>query len=228
VKSIDASGGPLERVAVWDLPTRLFHWALVALIAFSWWTAEEDYLDLHLYSGLAVCTLLLFRLLWGVFGSSTARFAHFVRGPRTLWGYLRDMKAWAGIGHSPLGALSVLALLAVLLFQVGTGLFQTDDDGLIEGPLAPFVSYDVSEAAHDLHELGWTALQVLIVLHVGAILFYRLALGKKLVGPMISGRAELSPGTEPLRRARPWTAILCLLAALGLTRLILAVLPPLL
>ena len=215
------------RLAVWDLPTRLFHWVLVGLIGFSWWTGEQGQNDLHFYSGYAVLTLLIFRLLWGIFGSSTARFSSFVRGPRAVADYLGRMKAWPGVGHTPLGALSVLALLAVLFLQIGTGLIQTDDDGLVEGPLAPLVSYDVAEAAHDLHEVSFNLLLVLIGLHVAAILFYRLALGKRLLGAMITGKADLDSSVEPMRPGKGWVALLCLVLALGLTRWIIAGAPPL-
>lgn len=215
-----------RRTLVWDLPTRLFHWTLALLIAFSWWSQEEDRIEWHMWSGFAVLTLLVFRLLWGLVGSPTARFANFVRGPRTVFGYLKEMKSWQGIGHTPLGALSVLGLLAVLVVQVGTGLIQTEEDGLVEGPLAPLVSYDVAEAAHDIHEVTFNVLLALIGLHVAAILFYRLVLGKKLVGPMITGRADLPAGTEPMRAGRGWLAILCLIVALAFTRWIVAGAPP--
>jgi cytochrome b len=212
---------------VWDLPTRLFHWVLVGLIGFSWWTGEQGRNDLHFYSGYAVLTLLIFRLLWGIFGSSTARFSSFVRGPRAVAEYLGRMRSWPDVGHTPLGALSVLALLAVLLLQVGTGLIQTDDDGLVEGPLAPLVSYDVAEAAHDLHETSFDLLLILIGLHVAAILFYRLALGKRLLGAMITGKAKIDSPAEPMRPGKGWVAVVCLVVALGLTRWIIAGAPPL-
>jgi cytochrome b len=223
VKNIDTT---LRRVAVWDLPIRLFHWALAALIAFSWWSAEEGHLDWHMRSGLAVLTLLIFRVLWGIFGSSTARFANFVHGPRILMAYLRDMRGWDPVGHSPLGALSVLALLIALKIQVMTGLVQTDDDGLVEGPLAHLVSFDTAEAAHDLHEITFDLLVALIVLHVGAIVFYRIARGKKLVRPMITGSASFAAGTKPMRPGKWWVALLCLLGALAMTRWVLAGAPP--
>jgi cytochrome b len=111
--------------------------------------------------------------------------------------------------------------------QVGTGLIQTDDDGLVEGPLAPLVSYKTSELAHDLHETTFNLLLILIGLHVAAIIFYRLALGKKLLGPMITGKANLSTSAEPMRPGKGWAAVLCLLAALGVTRWIIAGAPPL-
>lgn len=223
----DESAPPTSRIAVWDLPIRLFHWTLVALLGFSWWSAEEGHVEWHMWSGYAVLTLLLFRLLWGFVGSSTARFANFLRGPGAVVAYLRDMKGWRPIGHSPLGALSVFALLLVLLGQVALGLIQVDDDGLVEGPLAHLVSLETSEWAHDLHEHEWFDLiLVLTVLHVGAILFYRLVLGKRLVKPMLTGRADLDPATEPMRPARGWVALLCLVIAIGITRWIIGGAPP--
>ena len=139
-----------RRIAVWDVPTRLFHWLLVGLIGLSWWSGKQHHYDIHLWSGIAVLTLLLFRLLWGVFGSSTARFSNFVRGPAAIGDYLRG--SWRGIGHTPLGALSVVALLGLLALQVGLGLFASDEDGLFLGPLSGLISSDASEEVTDLHE----------------------------------------------------------------------------
>ena len=184
---------PLKQ-AVWDLPTRLFHWTLAALIGFSWWSAEEEQLELHFYSGYAILTLILFRLLWGVFGSSTARFSNFVRGPAAVQAYVRDMRGWRAIGHTPLGALSVVALLALVVAQVATGLVNSDRDGLVEGPLAPLFSGGVADAAHEVHELLFNVLLVFIGLHIAAVLYYRLVLGKKLVKPMITGARRARSG----------------------------------
>ena len=214
------------RVAVWDLPTRLFHWALVVLIAFSWWSAEEEELEWHMWSGYAVLTLLLFRLMWGFVGSSTARFGNFVRGPRAVLGYLRDTQGWTAVGHTPLGALSVIALLGLVTLQVATGLINSDDDGLYEGGLAPLVSYDLSDLAHDLHEDIFDYLLVFIGLHIAAIVFYRLFMGKRLVGPMITGSANNEVATEPMRKGKWWVALLCLVIALAITRWTIAGLPP--
>jgi cytochrome b len=213
-----------SRIVVWDLPTRIFHWLLVALIAFSWWTAEEHLYDLHIWAGTAVLTLLIFRLLWGLVGSSTARFANFVRGPKGVIGYLRG--DWRGIGHSPLGALSVVALLALVATEVGLGLIASDEDGLNMGFLAPLVSSNISEAATDLHEDLFDVLLVLIGLHVAAIAFYRLFRGQKLVGPMVTGSAMLDTAQEPMRPGKGWIAVLCLVVALGVTRWIIAGAPP--
>jgi cytochrome b len=210
-------------VAIWDLPTRLFHWTLAGLIAVSWWAAEYHHDDLHIWSGMAVLTLLIFRLLWGFVGGSTARFASFVTGPRAVFGYLRGR--WHGIGHNPLGALSVLALLLMVAIQVGLGLFASDEDGLMEGPLAQLVSMDASDTAREWHETMFDVLLALIALHVAAILLYKLR-GKGLLKPMITGRGAAEPGIKPLRPAKWWLALICLAVAIGITRWIIAGAPP--
>lgn len=212
------------RIAVWDVPTRLFHWLLVTLIALSWWTAKKHQYDLHLWSGIAIVTLLIFRLLWGVFGSSTARFSTFVRGPGAIRDYLHG--TWSGIGHSPLGALSVLALLAAVAVQAGLGLFSSDEDGLLIGPFSHFLSNDRSEELAELHEDFFNVLLVFIAVHVAAVFFYLLFRRQNLIRPMITGKAALDPDTQPMRPGRGWVAILCLVAALGITRWIIAGAPP--
>ena len=208
---------------VWDLPVRLVHWLLAALIGFSWWSIENHHTDWHLWSGFAILTLLLFRLLWGVVGSSTARFTNFVRGPRAVSDYLRGR--WKGIGHSPLGAFSVVALLLAIMVQVSLGLISQDPDGIYAGALASLVSSDASDEARDLHELWFNVILGLVVLHIAAILFYRLR-GRGLTKPMITGRAVLDPDTEPMKPGKWWGAVLCLVIAFALTRWIVAGAPP--
>ncbi len=212
-----------SRVAIWDLPTRLFHWLLVGSIGFSWWSAEYHYDDLHIWSGIAVLSLLIFRILWGFVGGSTARFASFVRGPKAVLGYLRG--TWRGIGHSPLGALSVVALLGMVGVQVGLGLFASDEDGIMQGPLARLVSFDTADWAREWHEELFNVLLALIGLHIAAIIFYRLR-GKRLVRPMVTGRGEVQSGVQPMRPARWWVAVLCLIIAIGITRWVIAGAPP--
>ena len=213
---------PAPTQPVWDLPIRLFHWLLAALIGFSWWSIKNDQPDWHIWSGFAILTLLVFRLLWGLFGSSTARFANFVRGPAVVGEYLRDSKSWRFAGHSPLGALSVIALLAAVAAQVALGLVSVDEDGLNEGPLAQLVSLDFSEEARDLHEDFFNVLLALIVLHIAAVVYYRLVEGKRLTGAMFTGRAALEPGVEPMRPAKWWVAALCLAGAFAFVRWIVA------
>jgi cytochrome b len=208
---------------VWDLPVRLVHWLLAALIAFSWWSVHNHHTDWHIWSGCAILTLLIFRLLWGFVGSSTARFASFVRGPRGVADYLRGR--WSGIGHNPLGALSVLVLFAALAVQVGLGLVAEDEDGLFTGPLYRLVSIDTSDKARDLHELWFNVILGLIALHLLAILYYR-SRGRKLTLPMITGRAELARDTEPMRPGKWWVALICLAISFGIVRWIIAGAPP--
>jgi cytochrome b len=208
---------------VWDLPIRLVHWLLAALIAFSWWSVHNHHTGWHIWSGCAILTLLIFRLLWGLVGSSTARFTSFVRGPRGVADYLRGR--WSGIGHNPLGAISVLVLFAALAVQVGLGLVAEDEDGLFTGPLYRLVSIDTSDKARDLHESWFNVILGLIVLHVAAIIYYRLR-GRALTKAMITGRATVSAATKPMRPGKWWVALLCVAVAIAITRWIIAGAPP--
>ena len=216
-------GGEALRQRVWDLPVRLVHWLLAALIAFSWWSVHHHHTDWHIWSGCAILTLLLFRILWGFVGSSTARFSGFVRGPSAVAAYWRGR--WNGIGHNPVGALSVIALLGAVAVQVGLGLVSEDEDGIFMGPLAGLVSTETSDKARDLHELWFNVMLALVALHLLAILYYRLR-GRKLTLPMVTGRAELPDGTEPMRPGKWWMALICLGIAMGSTRWIIAGAPP--
>jgi cytochrome b len=204
------SGG---RVTVWDLPVRLVHWLIAILIPFSWWTAHSDHLAWHRLSGYTILGLLIFRILWGVMGSSTARFSRFLAGPRRVILYLRGRLA-ASVGHNPLGGWSVMALLSVLLAQVGLGLFAVDEDAIEAGPLSKFVSFERGRAiTHWHHQIFWV-LVALIALHLAAILVYALR-RRNLVGPMITGRAVLDPGVAAPTLAPPWR--LAVAAAVALT-----------
>lgn len=209
---------------IWDLPVRLFHWTLVGLIALSWWSAEEHLYDVHLYSGLAIFTLIVFRVLWGLFGSSTARFSGFVRGPGAIRDYLQGK--WHGIGHNPLGALSVLALLLLVGWQAGLGLFASDEDGLLLGPLSGLISIDASEQVTELHEALFNILLFVIGVHVLAVLIYLLGKKKNLIGPMVTGKGEVDPAAPPMQRGKAWVAVACLIAAFAFTRWIIAGAPP--
>lgn len=205
----------MTRIAIWDLPTRAFHWLVVLLIPAMWWTAEEERMDLHILLGQVMLGLILFRIIWGLIGSSTARFVSFVKGPRAIFAYLRGQ--WSGIGHSPLGALSVLAMLLVLAVQVGLGLFASDDDGLYQGPLSHYVSLDTAETLAERHETMFNVLLVLIGLHLAALLFYRLVRRNDLITPMLSGGRPGVAGETPMVAAPAWRFVLAAVLALGLT-----------
>ncbi len=182
------------RVRVWDWPTRAFHWLIVMLIAFAWWTYRADRMEWHRYAGYAVLALLVFRIFWGFFGSETARFAAFIKGPREIWRYVTG-RAGTTPGHNPLGALSVVALLAVVAVQAASGLFVADDEGLDSGPLATRVSYDTAQAMQHWHALIFNVLLGLVALHVAAIAIYALR-GDNLVWPMIGGTKKMPAGTS--------------------------------
>lgn len=188
-----------DRTFVWDWPTRLFHWLLVILLGISWWSAESDWPDSmqwHYLAGYTILGLLLFRLIWGFIGTSTARFAEFLRGPGKVIAYLRGA-APETPGHNPLGGWSVALMLALLLLQVGLGLVAVDVDGIEAGPLSYLVSFETARAAAELHELVFTGLQIVVAIHVLAILWYQLVKRADLVGPMISGyRDGGGPGGE--------------------------------
>lgn len=194
---------------VWDGATRLVHWLLVALVGLSWWTASHHRMNYHRYSGYALLGVLAFRLYWGVFGSTTARFAHFVKGPRSIWRYLRSRALKAAPGHNPLGALSVLALLGLLLGQVTLGLFCVDVDGLESGPLSHWVTFETGRGCARLHRIGFDVLKVLILLHIVAVLLYWVFKRDNLIRPMITGSKGWSHGPLPRIEFAPrWHAVL--------------------
>lgn len=208
-------------VRVWDLPVRLFHWAIVGLLAFSWWSAEEGGMMLryHLWAGYTVLTLVFFRLAWGFVGSGTARFAQFLRGPRAVWASAVELLGPRPLhvaGHNPLGGWMVLVLLLALLVQTGTGLFA-NDDLFNEGPLYKHVGKAASDTLTAVHHLNFKVLLGLTGLHVLAVIYHRLRKGERLVGAMIHGRKPID-GAAPVLlqswRALPWLAASGALVAL--------------
>lgn len=184
----------MTKVRIWDLPTRLVHWALAVLVIVSFVSGKigGNAMTWHMLSGYAILALILFRLLWGFAGSHYARFATFVRGPRQVLAALAALAAVVRgttqphAGHNPLGALSVLALLAVLLLQATTGLFANDDI-FTEGPLAKLVSGATSELLTRIHGLNEYAILALVALHLAAVAFHHIVKRDNLVGPMITG-----------------------------------------
>tara|TARA_R110002074_G_scaffold52041_20_gene131325 strand:+ start:389 stop:1057 length:669 start_codon:yes stop_codon:yes gene_type:complete len=209
------------RILVWDGAVRLVHWLMVALVPLLWWTAEQGYMDWHKRLGLTMFGLVLFRLLWGLFGSWTARFAPMMRRIGSLNSYLgklRRREPGATFGHSPLAVLSVFALLIVLVAQVTTGLFSVDVDGLESGPLAIMVSFETGRQFAEVHEFNFNLLAALIVLHIVAIAIYRFVLKEKLVGAMVTGRRSRSDFSEahlPDNRPRKYTMMIAALLSVA-------------
>jgi cytochrome b len=183
---------PPDQARVWDLPTRIFHWALALLVVAAFVSAKIGGAAMvwHGRCGLTILGLLVFRIVWGFVGSTYARFAQFVRGPAAIRAYLRG--EWRGQGHNPLGALSVLALLGVLAAMAGTGLFANDDIAF-EGYLAPLVGSDLSGQITGIHHLLEKLLMLVVALHVGAIVFYVRVKKHNLVKPMLTGWAAGKP-----------------------------------
>ena len=183
---------PLQAVRVWDLPTRLFHWLLALCVVGSVISAKigGNAMAWHFRFGYVVFTLLAFRVLWGLVGGRWSRFASFIYAPSTLVRYLRGRTGpheHLEVGHNPLGAFSVFGLLALLATQVGTGLFA-DDDISNTGPLIKFVSGATSSLLTKWHKnFGQWLIIALVLLHIGAIVFYRVRKNQNLVRPMLSG-----------------------------------------
>lgn len=207
-------------IRVWDLPVRLFHWLLVALVVISIITGNVGgvwEMELHLLAGSAVLALVLFRVAWGLAGSSTARFSGFVRGPRTVIAYLLGLLAGGKttvVGHNPLGGWSVVAMLSSLALQAITGLFSNDDI-LTKGPLAKYVSKRTSDLITEVHEANASVLYVLVTIHLTAVIGYYLFKRENLVRPMITGRKTLPADADAAapRLASPWLALVLALAA---------------
>lgn len=180
------------RVTVWDLPTRAFHWSIVLLFALSWISAEQGLDKIHLWSGLAMLTLVIFRVIWGFLGSTTARFSSFIKSPAAAFGYIRSMlrsekRPYAG--HNPAGGWMVLFLIILLGLQAATGLFS-NDDRLFRGPLSSLIDKPLSDAISEIHALLFNILSGLAALHIAAVLAYLVLKRDNLIRPMITGVKE--------------------------------------
>ncbi|MEG3617525.1 cytochrome b/b6 domain-containing protein [Magnetovibrio sp. PR-2] len=192
---------PQHTTPVWDVPTRLFHWSLVAMMAAAFLTYEFADINMtwHKWNGYGLLTLVVYRVLWGVFGSNTARFASFVLGPGAVLRYLKSPTQT--LGHNPVGALMVLALLSLILVQGSMGLFTTDEI-LVEGPLVHLVSSDWSSLAGTIHRLGFYVIAGFAGVHVLAALFYLVVKKENLIGAMFSGR-KVNTHVPPGERLKP-------------------------
>ena len=215
---------PSDKVLAWDLPTRLFKWSLVLCVALAW--ATNRYADtrpyLHVWNGYTVLVLVVFRVLWGLVGGSTARFTAFVTSPWTaLRFFIKQVRglAPAYLGHSPAAGWVILVLMALAGVQATLGLFSADQDRLIiEGPLADIVSDAAIHRATALHRLGFNLILAAASVHIATNLLYALLQRKGLIKAMVTGRklrgpyvdfAEAQAGSLP-------AAILCLAAAIAI------------
>jgi cytochrome b len=192
---------------LWDLPTRIFHWLIVACLPLSWLSAEIGYYRVHEWLGYTVIVLLVSRLAWGFVGSRHARFADFVVGPGAVLSYLRGQGA-ASAGHNPLGGWSVLCLLLLLLLQAVSGLFNSDDV-FFTGPLYYWADTTVRDYMGLIHELAFNLLLGVVALHVAAVIYHQRWRGEPLVQAMLRGSAKGREGRSPATST--WRALLILL-----------------
>jgi len=211
-----SSPGNPRGVRVWDLPVRLMHWTLVFAVAGAWATQEleGDWFNYHLWCGYVVLLVAATRIVWGFLGTRHARFADFVRGPGAVLAYARSMlgkQPARYAGHNPLGALMVLALLAMLIMQAVTGLFANDQI-MSTGPLYGYVTGSTSDQLTTIHKQLFDLLLVAIALHVTAALVYLFVKHDNLILPMITGRkpgAAVAP-EDRIASSRSWLAVLVL------------------
>ena len=210
-----------EERAAWDLPTRVFHWALAACVVFSYVTGQlgGSWMPWHMRSGYAILALLVFRIAWGVAGPAPSRFATFARGPRAAIEHARALAARAFVppsGHTPLGGWMVLALLAALALQASTGLFSNDESSH-EGPLAATVSEAMVDRLSTVHGYNQWLILALVVIHVAAVAYYQWGLRADVLHPMLAGGR---PDGALLTRATVFLA-----AAAGIVYVLVVVYP---
>lgn len=202
----------MRKVVIWDAPTRLFHWLTAVLVAAAYATWRFDRMDWHVWIGYALLALVIFRLLWGFFGSETARFAGFLASPRTAFAHLAHIfrrEPDREIGHNPAGGWMVLVLLVLLLGESLSGLY-INNDVAEDGPLTQIVPAPVSNLIDALHTYLWWILLAAVTLHVIAVAVYRLAKGQNLVMPMVMGCKTLPPEMRAPALAGPLRALLVL------------------
>lgn len=203
---------------IWDLPIRITHWGLVVSFFGAYFTAELKPLLIHELFAFACLTLVIFRVMWGLVGSQTARFTQFVKGPTAIKGYFRELlklrhkEYW---GHNPVGALAVLTILGLMTALVVAGLFAQDRSFI--GPWATSVSPSLSEFLKEFHEVLATVLLIVVLVHIAAVLAYRFVLRDNLIKPMVTGTRPADPDfTEP-KFAPIWFALALFALSVAIT-----------
>lgn len=208
-------------VKVWDLPTRIFHWTLVALFIFLIVSGDigGDLIEWHFYAGYMLSGLLVFRLFWGIAGTSYARFSSFVRDPIHTLGYTGRMlrgNAEHHYGHNPAGGMMVIALIVLLALQVLSGLVTTDDI-LWDGPFYSMVSDETAELGGEIHETVQLILQIMVGLHVLAIIFHKVRYRDPLIPAMLHGNKPDKGNAVSRDSVRVVPFLLVVLLAVGWT-----------
>ena len=207
----------MRPLKVWDLPVRMFHWLLVVLIGAAWAAEGLDEMRWHVYLGYTILTLIVFRVLWGLVGSDTARFVRFLKSPTAAISHLahfRRREPDLEVGHNAAGGWMVMVLLLLVAVQAVTGLFS-NDDGNTEGPLKHFVSDRQSDLISHLHSLNFDFIEVAVGLHVAAVLAYAVFKGQNLARPMVTGQKMMPLAVTPPRLVNPVWAVPVLAVAIG-------------
>lgn len=199
----------LRPLKVWDLPTRLFHWVLVVLVAGAWYTGENGPIEWHARFGQAILALVVYRIIWGIIGSSTAQFWNFIRGPKAVLAYAKGLLTGKGsepVGHNPLGACMIIALLVILATQASFGL-MSNDDIFFEGPLFNLVGKEMSDTLTGLHVLLFNIILAAVCIHIVAALLYLLLKRENLIGAMITGVKWWPEPLPEVRLTPAWLAV---------------------
>ncbi len=177
-----------NKLLIWDVPLRIFHWSLVLTLVGLWYTSEQDngYFEYHFLLGYIALGLVIFRLVWGFLGTKHSLFVNFVTSPTELKGYLQsNSKTYAG--HNPAGSLMVVFMLITILAQAVSGLFLTDDI-IFSGPYYGSVGDGLERVFNLVHRNGFDVILAAIILHIAAVLFYEKVKGEALIGAMVHGK----------------------------------------
>jgi len=186
----------MNKIRLWDLPTRLFHWLFAAAVLGAIATDLLDNITWHSYCGYTALVLVVFRIIWGFVGPHHARFSSFVPSLSGLKAFLKDQTV-SPLGHNPLGALSVIAMLLIVLVQATSGLF-TDDEISFQGPLSKFLSEDMVKFMNQIHSTNHVLVYGIVALHLIAIFYYQRIKKNNLIGPMVYGDKEIDSKNQPV------------------------------
>lgn len=207
-----------NKIKVWDLPTRVFHWGMILLLGCLWWTADAGEMDWHQVLAYSLMIFIIFRLIWGVIGSDTSRFSHFIKHPKTVLDYMKQTKhrgVTSSVGHNPLGGYMVITLILLVSTQLISGLFTTDEV-FTEGPLYPFVSSDTGSLMTWIHRKVFYVMLGLASIHVLAVIYHSIK-GDSVIAPMITGYKQVSDKGQLAPKFKPiLMALLLLVLVAGL------------
>ncbi|WP_334039346.1 cytochrome b/b6 domain-containing protein [Alteromonas macleodii] len=218
----------MQKTLIWDIPTRLFHWLIVASLLAQYATVEwlENKVQWHFYIGYFTLFLIVFRIIWGFVGTQHAKFSSFITGPRKVFNYIKTLfnrHSEPAIGHNPLGGWFVVVMLVLLAIQAVSGLFMTDDI-FLDGPYRQLAGEETLALMNTLHHLAFDVLLYVIALHIGAVIFYSVYKKQKLVPAMVHGNKESA--TAGITDSRILRAFVVALIAAAAVYVAIEVYPP--